>query len=347
MTGSSSGQPILPQENYGVLPGALSFWDIISSKYSNNPFIIYELYSKPSSNVFETWYAGNTIYTGMRELYDKIRSNDGDALIIIGGKEQYSLDPGSGLGFYLRYKKENGTYPHNVIWNILPYYGNGQGLERSLRSILRFSLALQTIGPVIYTEIQQYCCGTGVSCISGPTCDDHPHGDSYVFNIINMAEQYDISWVGWGWRGPNNNSAYVPCQNQQAVCSLGDMRGEGGLLSNGSAGGPNWRKIWNTFVNPNQIVVMDQNPDQIDRLARQPEGFLPKPCIVGEFNIGNNCGYDLAQDITTLPYSAFGPQDLYHSVLPGLPPKGNCSFQGCAAYSCSNSPPCQFYPLKK
>jgi len=200
-------------------------------------------------------------------------------------------------------------------------------------------LALQTIGPVIFTEVQQFCCGTGQACNIG-ICDDHGHGDHYVFNIINMAEQYDISWVGWGWRGTNNNTAYAPCVDGQAVCSLSDMRGQGGLLADGTFGGPNWRRIWNYYVNTPVITVLDNNSDKIGKSQPQGEGFLPRPCIVGEFNIGNLCGYDLAYDVTTLSYTSFGSQDLYNSSLPGLPPRGNCASQGCPGYTCEVSDAC-------
>jgi hypothetical protein len=177
-TGAVWGQPSLPQISYGVLPGANSFWDQVSTKYANNPLVMYELYSKPNIDNFELWYAGDGTYAGMRELYDTIRHNDQDGLIIIGGKQQYALDAASGLGFYLRYNKENATYPHNVLWNVLPFMGQGQGLERSVRSIMRFALALKTVGPVIFTEVRQHCCGqNGPPCNTGGGCDDHAHGD--------------------------------------------------------------------------------------------------------------------------------------------------------------------------
>ena len=64
------------------------------------------------------------------------------------------------------------------------------------------------------------------------------------------------------------------------------------------------------------------------------EGYLPRPCIVGDYNLGNVCGYDLNTDLTTINVSAFADANIYASVLPGLPPKGNCTDQGCPGLSC-------------
>jgi hypothetical protein len=256
-------------------------------------------------------------------------------MIIIGGKNQYALDGASGIAFYLRYHKENGTYPVNVMWSILPFFGQGQGLERSIRSIMRFSLALQTMGPVIFTEVRQHCCGnTGASC-NNANCDDHDHGDHYVYNIINMCEQYDISWVGWGWRGNNDNAGYVPCVDGETVCSVSDMRSAGGLLTNGSLGGANWRMIWRQYVATKNINVADVDPGKIAPTDPQPQGFLPRPCIVGDFGIGKMCGYDLNINVENLKYNVFASQELNAATLPGLPPLGSCNEQGCDGYNCT------------
>jgi hypothetical protein len=290
--------------------------------------------------MFEVWYAGNSQYTGMRQLYDTIRANDPNGIIIIGGRQEFALDGTSGIGFYLKYNKENNTYPTNIIWNILPFFGQGQGLERSIRSIMRFALSLKTIGPVIFTEVRQHCCGAiNYGCYLY-SCNDDAHGDHYVYNILNMCEQYDISWIGWGWRGNNNNTNYSPCVDGQTVCYAADMRDVGGVLTNGSSGGANWKHIWNTFVNANVINVNDNGPGKIDKLDVQLQGFLPRPCIVGTFGLGDNCGYDLNTNVKSLKFALFTQQTINNVTLPGLPPNGNCANQGCQGYVCSNSNAC-------
>ena len=49
-----------------------------------------------------------------------------------------------------------------------------QGIWIALRSTMRLTLALQTIGPVIYTELGQYCCNS--TAPPSQRCNDHTHG---------------------------------------------------------------------------------------------------------------------------------------------------------------------------
>ena len=51
-------------------------------------------------------------------------------------------------------------------------------------------------------SLQVTCQGTGM-------CNDHAHGDWFVYNVINMAAQLDVSWVGWAWRGVNANGGEI------------------------------------------------------------------------------------------------------------------------------------------
>ena len=71
---------------------------------------------------------------------------------------------------------------------------------------MRLALAIKSgPGPVIFTEFGQYCCGTSGNkeCTgSAGQCSNHGTGDNFVYNIINFALQYDISWIGWAWRYP-------------------------------------------------------------------------------------------------------------------------------------------------
>eukprot|EP01124_Arcella_intermedia_P029203 TRINITY_DN6109_c0_g1_i1.p1 TRINITY_DN6109_c0_g1~~TRINITY_DN6109_c0_g1_i1.p1 ORF type:complete len:526 (+),score=81.68 TRINITY_DN6109_c0_g1_i1:13-1590(+) len=342
LQGCQVGQAAMAQRNYGSQPGTLTFWDVVSKKYSSNPFVFYELYNEPWIQNFQPWYSGDSTFVGMKEMYDVIRKNNPNAICIIGGKDQYALDAQSGLAFYLKYKEDVGVYPTNIIWNIHPYQGASQGLEHSLRSVMRISLALKQIGPVIFTEFGQYCCGSSGAC-KPSQCNDHLHSDNFVYNIVNLSEQYDLSWIGWAWRGTNVNNANRPCLDGMADCNGPDMRDLGGILTDGLRGGAPWRLVWSTFVASSTIEVNDMTPNNISKASYQPMGFLPRPCIVGEFNLGGLCGYDLATGIETINYADIISQSLYDSILPGLPPLGHCGGQGCAGY------PCQTYtgPCKK
>lgn len=85
-------------------------------------------------------------------MYETVRKNDPKGIIIMGGAQQYALDSASLIAFYLQYNEEEGSYPTNLIFNEHPYQGGGQALEHSLQSIMRLSISLQTLGPVIFTE---------------------------------------------------------------------------------------------------------------------------------------------------------------------------------------------------
>ena len=127
------------------------------------------------------------------------------------------------------------------------------------------------------------------------------------------------------------------------------MRGPGlpnATLVTGQFGGANWLNVWNVFVTPDNLTVHDAlGPDAsfLPPGTAEPEGFLPRACIMGDYNMANNCGWDLNTDVDTLPVSSFNGQNLYYTYLPGMPPKGNCSNQGCPGYPCQPHPVCTPY----
>lgn len=336
--------------NYGSYSGSIAFWDMVCYKYASNPLVMYELYNEPHV-WYQAFYGGDPIYAGMAEMLDACRKHT-QGLVIIGGHDQYSQDAAGSLAFYLQYVRDhNGTVPSNVIYNLHPYQGVYQGLEHSLRSTMRLVLALKQIGPVIFTEFGQYCCNGGgyETCQKGGgPCKDHEHSDNFVYNMANLAAQYDISFVGWGWRGRNSPSAN--CTLGQTQCNTPDMRdnspldGRTGVLTNGTLGGANWTLVWSTFVNPSDkiIHVQDTLPNvHLNGTAYEPQGYLPRPCIVGQFGLGNYCGYPLGTNMSTLDkdWNSFWNQSVGISVLPGLPPVSTpqeCVLQTCPGYDACN-----------
>ena len=108
-----------------------------------------------------------------------------------------------------------------------------QGVWIGMRSTMRLTLALQAMGPVIWTELGQYCCSeTNVSGCGGPAkCNDWAHGANFVYNVINLATQLDVSFTGWAWRGRNANGGNCSKPPEQAECGYPDMRDVGGVLT--------------------------------------------------------------------------------------------------------------------
>eukprot|EP00727_Mastigamoeba_balamuthi_P010226 m51a1_g5826 hypothetical protein (702) ;mRNA; f:243951-247769 len=321
-------------KQYGGKPGSVHLWDVISKAYAGNPYVFYELFNEPWIGTFEQWYAGDSAYAGMREMYDAVRANAPDGIVVIGGKDQYALDAQSGLAYYLRYKEERGKYPTGIMWNSHPYVGAAQGLEHSLPSVMRIALALKQVGPVVFTEFGQYCCSVGGTACKGGKCDKHEYGDFFVYNVANTAAQYDVSWLGWGWRGVNRDNSLAPCEDGMAECNQPDMRDVGGVLTDGSRMGANWAKVWADYVAAKTITVRDAAPKAFTTADYEPEGFLPRPCIHKGFNLGNICGWDLRTDVRTLKSSDFSSQTMWTGILPGLPPTGHCSSQGCPGFQC-------------
>jgi hypothetical protein len=259
------------------------------------------------------------------------------------GGTGWSYDAAGPLAIFQQYKKEHsGAELENVMYNLHVYQGMFQGVWNSVRSVLRMVLALKTIGPVIWTEMGQYCCNEGPAAPCNTRtkpCNDVLHGPNFVLNVVNLAAQLDVSWTGWAWRGTNPNS--LPCVTGQAECGYPDMRGPGGMLTNGSTGGANWAAIWAAYVAAPAVVVRDDgadDPASLNVTAFEVAGFLPKPCIVPYFGQGGFCGWPLGFNVSDLPWVSLWNQSLSTSVLPGLPPSGApsaCVQQACAGYTCS------------
>jgi hypothetical protein len=90
-------------------------------------------------------------------MYDAVRARAPQSIVIIGGTG-WSYDAAGPLAIFQQYKKEHsGAELENVMYNLHVYQGMFQGVWNSLRSVLRMVLALKTIGPVIWTEMGQYC----------------------------------------------------------------------------------------------------------------------------------------------------------------------------------------------
>ena len=155
LSGCTGGQASMALLKYGTSQklGSLDLWNTISGKYADNPYVFYELYNEPWIQDFDPWYNGSTSKNilGMAQMYEGIRKNDPDGIVIIGGASQYALDAQSPLAMYLQYQIDRGEKLTNVIWNSHPYQGSGQGLEHSLNSEMRFTLAMKMFGPVEYT----------------------------------------------------------------------------------------------------------------------------------------------------------------------------------------------------
>ena len=200
-------------------------------------------------------------------------------------------------------------------------------------------------------QFGQACCndnGITKDCTGAEIqCDKPNTAPNFDFNIVNMAAQFDISWTPWTWRGTNG----LKCDNHEGGCM--DLRGAGypnATLTDGLFGGANWTLIWDTFVNTDIINVYDTlgtNASYLGPNDKEPRGYLPRPCILGTYSHGNNCGFDLGIPVSNLNVTSFNDQSGSYDFFAGIPPAGNCSLQGCPGLNkCSQykkaCPPSQF-----
>ena len=122
-----------------------------------------------------------------------------------------------------------------------------------------------------------------------------------------------------------------------------DMRDENGKLVDGTYGGADWQTVWETFISNDDIVVEDAADGAfLTSDEYQDEGYLPRPCIMGDYNLGGICGYDLEDRLSSIAVSDITSQSMYDSILPGIPPNGSCTDQGCPGTTCQTyTGPCK------
>ena len=348
---TGNGPMALREYNGPGSMGTIDFWDAVSKRYANNPYVFYEVYNEPhlqhGEDNFDIYYSGNDVYVGMLELYQTIRKNDPNGLIILAGMQQYAYDSATLIAFWLRYYQQFGQYPTNIIFNYHPYQGGPQGTNKALQGVLRMIAAGKLLAPVIFTEFCQFCCAESypTKCSNGRqmSCNGHPTSDNFSYNLVNFAVQYDISWTTWAWQGIDAYSA-LACNNGNCCVLRND---DGSYVSNGTYGGAPWALIWKEFVDNTEIKVKNTQTDDVTINVKvnveEEMGYLPIPCIVGDYGMGNECGYSLGTNITMTNYSIFAGQSISYAILPGMPPFNNCTQQGCPTLPCGSSPVCKYH----
>ena len=166
---------------------AKSFFNELSSKYSNVPNVIYEICNEPNgSNV--TW--NNDVKPYAEELIPIIRNNSEKSLIIVG-TPNWCKD--------LKNPAENPLDFENVVYSCHFYSGShGSDLRRSIDYCIQKNI------PVFISEC-------GLTDASG-------NGDVYFDEFkkwIDYLNNNNISWIYWSFSNKNESSAilvdtYVP-----------------------------------------------------------------------------------------------------------------------------------------
>jgi hypothetical protein len=233
---------ILMQQSMALKPtsnqttgDSVDFFDTLSKKYGSNDLVLYELYNEPYAGQ-DIWLNGDDSHYGMIELYNTVRNNTNNP-VIIGGASDYAYDSASLIQF------DNQVKPINVIYNFHPYMGPYQaGDPTKLPINFKNNICqIQSLNrPVILTELGQYCCGNSNCYLYTGTYNGTSMG--YVNAILEIAKEMNISWTIWAWR-PNGG---FDCA--QPDVNSGDSLAAPSANCTGNTGcGADFVSLWKTY----------------------------------------------------------------------------------------------------
>lgn len=167
---------------------AQSFFDEMSSKYSNTPNIIYEICNEPNGNNV-TW--DNHVKPYAEKIIETIRKNSHKSLIIVG-TPNWCTQPEKAMNNPLNYD--------NIIYSCHFYSGShGKQLQDSIQK------CIDNHFPIIISE-----CG-----LTNATGNGKLYKENFN-NWINFLNKNNISWINWSFSNKNESSAllkYIPVTN--------------------------------------------------------------------------------------------------------------------------------------
>jgi endoglucanase len=151
-----------------------TFWQSVADTYKDDGHVLFELYNEPHDVSWSVWRDGGDSgdgfqVVGMQELYDTVRNAGADNLVLIGGLD-YAYDL-SGV-------PDHRVQGYNIVYATHPYdFGNKQPGDWT--DDWGF---LADTDPIFVTEFGSFDCDA-----------------SYSQELINYAEQRDLSWSAWAW----------------------------------------------------------------------------------------------------------------------------------------------------
>jgi len=152
------------------------FWREVADAYESDGRVLFELYNEPHDVSWDVWLDGGAsgdgfTVVGMQELYDTVRGEGAQNLVVIGGLENaYDL---SGVPSF-RVKGENiayATHPYDFPNKSASDWPSAWGF-------------LAKTDPVIVTEFG----------VTNGSCDA-----SYDSQVISYSDSVGASWTGWAW----------------------------------------------------------------------------------------------------------------------------------------------------
>jgi endoglucanase len=150
------------------------FWQQVATKYKDDGRVLFELYNEPHDVGWSVWKNGGDsgdgfTVMGMQELYDTVRATGADNLVIIAGLN---------WAYDLSQVTHNRIAGYNIVYATHPYDYTGKQ-PSDWPDDWGY---LATTDPVMITEFGDTNCST-----------------TYYQDVINYANQNNISWTAWAW----------------------------------------------------------------------------------------------------------------------------------------------------
>jgi aryl-phospho-beta-D-glucosidase BglC (GH1 family) len=199
----AQGMPQMPDVNH-----SLPFWKDVAAIYKNDGGVIFEMYNEPHDVTSDVWLNGGTIQAGpnyaggpigeayqavgMQQLYDAIRAEGAQNLIIASGTH---------WGYYLSTINNYRVKGYNIAYSSHPYdYDDKQ--PNVWENDWGF-MASQV--PVVVTEFGAYDC----------------NADGYYTRFLDYAKQKNIGWIAWAWwTPPDVSSTYSAAEREHEICQF-------------------------------------------------------------------------------------------------------------------------------
>jgi aryl-phospho-beta-D-glucosidase BglC (GH1 family) len=174
---------------------SLVFWRQVAQRYGANPGVIFGLFNEPHDVAWGCWRDGGCTVSpaaltggilaftavGMQQLYDAVRAQGAQNLVLVGGL-QYAYDlSGVGAGFALQgHDIAYDTHVYTLFHNTTADWDRGFGF-------------LTDTHPVVSTEFGSNDCSTRVTA---------PLLQYFEAPMGKPANR--MSWTIWSWNNPGN-----------------------------------------------------------------------------------------------------------------------------------------------
>lgn len=153
---------------------SIEFWHSVAARYKDDGRVLFELYNEPHAVTPAQWRDGGLTLdryeaAGMQQLYDAVRSQGAENLVIIGG-----LD----WAYDLSHVPDHRIDGYNIVYATHPYAFPNKGPSTWDE---RWGFLTRT-DPVIVTEFGSFDCDA-----------------SYSEELIAYAKEHHASWTAWAW----------------------------------------------------------------------------------------------------------------------------------------------------